>query len=295
MPGWPWVLFILTVLLIGVRSFYTRFRGVCRRTREELQELLRRDYPGVEVLREERGDLIVRSGAQEQVWEMADLYSAVAQLPGMGRDPQARQRLYQQAARTMFAPKMEEPLDRERHGALIKPQLLPPDGSDGVPVSPIQSAELPGLGLKLGYVVDVPGGPRYLTEQDRMTLGLSPRELHDLALTNLARDFPRDLIIQPLRANTGSAIQFSDGFDAARLLLLPGYLQAGEAVLAFVPHRDMLMLLPEAMQEDPERFRQGLQLLACDGHPPLLRQPVRVTSTGFQLLDWPAVHGSQPG
>lgn len=285
MPGWLWVVFILAALLfIAVRSFYARFRGVCRRTREELQDLLRRDYPGVEVLREERGDLVVRSGNQEQVWEMADLYSAVAQLPGMGQDPQARQRLYQHAARTMFAPKSDEPLDRERHGALIKPQLLPPDGSEEVPVDLIRSPEVPGLGLKLGYVVDAPGGPRYLTEQDRLNLGIKPSELHDLAVANLAKGFPHDLLSQPLTANSGSAIQFSDGFDAARLLLLPGHLQAGEAVLALVPHRDMLMLLPEAMQDDPGSFRQVLQLLACDGHPPLLRQPVRVTSAGFQLL-----------
>jgi hypothetical protein len=285
MPGWLWVvLLVVTLLFLAARSFYTRFRGMCRRTREEVTELVRRDYPDVEVLREERGNLVVRCGGEERVWEMAELYSRVAQLPGMGADPQARRRLYQQAARLMFAPKVDGPLNRAQHGALIKPLLLPADAAEEPPLAAILSSELPELGLKLAYVVDAPPGNRFLTEQDREDLGHSHAELHELALANLGRDFPRDLLTQPLTANNGSALQFSDGFDAARLLLLPRHLQPGQSLLALIPHRDLLLLLPGAMADEPDRIKQGLEALACEDHPALLRQAVRVTSEGFQRL-----------
>lgn len=286
MPGWLWpVLLVVALLFFAARSFYTRFRRMCRRTREELTELVRRDYPEVEVLREERGNLVVRCGGEERVWEMAELYSRVAQLPEMGADPPARRRLYQQAARLMFAPKVDGPLNRAEHGALIKPLLLPAEGAEAPPLATILSTEVLDLGLKLAYVVDAPPGNRFLTEQDREDLGLSSAELHDLALANLGRDFPSDLLTQPLTANNGSALQFSDGFDAARLLLLPRHLQRGQAVLALIPHRDLLLLLPGAMADDPDRIKQGLEALACEDHPALLRQAVRVTSEGFQRLE----------
>lgn len=284
MPGWLWVVLAVVVLLfLAVRSFYARFRGMCRRTREEVTQLVQRDYPLVQVLREERGNLVVQHNGEERVWEMAELYSSVARLPGMGADPAGRQRLYQQAARAMFAPKVEGPLSRAEHGGLIKPQLLPPGGLASLPTA-ILHEEIPGLGLMLAYVVDAPPGNRYLTEQDRADLGLSPDELHALALANLGRDFPRDVLAQPLTANSGSALQLSDGFDAARLLLLPGNLGPGETLLALVPHRDMLLLLPASMEDEPERLRQGVEMLTCEHHSALLQQPVRVSSDGFQRL-----------
>jgi hypothetical protein len=285
MPGWLWVVLpVVTLLFLAARSFYTRFRRMCRRTREELTDLVRRDYPDVEVLREERGNLVVRCGGEERVWELAELYSRVARLPEMGIDPQARRRLYLQAARLMFAPKVDGPLNRAEHGALIKPLLLPADGAESPPLAAILSTEVPDLGLKVAYVVDAPPGNRFLTEQDREDLGLSDTELHDLALANLGRDFPSDFLTQPLMANNGSALQFSDGFDAARLLLLPEHLQPGQSLLALAPHRDLLVLLPGAMADDPDRVQQGLEALGCEDHPALLRQAVRVTSEGFQRL-----------
>lgn len=284
MPGWLWVvLALLALLFLKARSFITRFRRMCRRTRDELTDLARQEYPAVQVLREERGNLVVRCGEEERVWELADLYSRVAKLPGMGTDPDARRRLYRQEARTMFAPKVDGPLTRALHGALIKPQLLPPDGADSLPAG-ILSVPVPGLGLKMAYVVDVPQGGRYLTEQDREELAFSPTELQELALANLGQEFPRDLLAQPLTANSGSALQFADGFDAARILLLPSQLRPGEALIAMIPHRDLLLLLPAAMEEDPDRLAQGLDLLDNEHHPALLRQPVRVTPEGFQAL-----------
>ena len=37
------------------------------------------------------------AGVVGALWEMAEAYTAVAQLPGMGADPQARRKVYQDA------------------------------------------------------------------------------------------------------------------------------------------------------------------------------------------------------
>lgn len=285
MPGWLWIVFILAALVfLAVRSFYNRFRVMCRRTREELAEFLREEYPGLEVLREVRGNLVIRCRDEERVWEMADLYSSVARLPGMGQDPEARRRVYRQAARMLWAPKVDGPLTRADHGALIKPLLLPADGAAPTLPAGTLAEVVPELGLKRAYVVDVPEGGRYLTEQDRESLGLNPAELYELALTNLGQDFPRDVLTSPLKAHSGSALQLTDGFDAARLLLLPRQLKPDEALIAVIPHRDLLLLLPASIVDEPRQLAQGVETLAGDHHPALLRTPVRVTRAGFQLL-----------
>jgi hypothetical protein len=108
-----------------------------------------------------------------------------------------------------------------------------------------------------------------------------------LALDNLGRDFPPDLIASVLGGSGGSAVQLGDSLDGTRLLLLPERLQPGEALTALAPHADMLLCLPATMLDDPEKLAEGLRLLECDGHPPLLDRPVRVTREGFELIDAP--------
>ena len=73
--------------------------------------------------------------------------------------------------------------------------------------------------------------------------------------------------------------------DAARLLLIPECLKKGESLVALVPHRDMLVLGPADLEHDRSKLEAGLRALDCQDHPPLLNQPVRVTSAGFEMID----------
>ena len=55
--------------------------------------------------------------------------------------------------------------------------------------------------------------------------------------------------------------------------------------MALVPHRDMLVLGPASLQNDRSKLQEGMRVLECGEHPPLLNQPIRVTSRGFELID----------
>jgi hypothetical protein len=218
----------------------------------------------------------------ERVWEMADVYADVARLPGMGADPAQRAAVYRQAGAALLAPAAGAPLNAETHGAWIKPQLVTPEGPSGVSAgSGLVRLPLEELGLVTVYVLDLPSGGRYLTEGDLAALGLDEAGVHRLALDNLGKAFPREMVSTAL-SGEGSAVQFNDSFDAARLLLIPDLLEEGQEVIALAPHRDMLLLVPA--EQDPEMLREGLKQLGCEGHPALLDQPVQVTNQGFRLL-----------
>lgn len=284
LPLWAWILLVVAVLLfLWARSYYARFRGACRTVREELAVYVPEQYPGAEVLREEMGNLVVRMpDGDERLWEMADLYADVARLPGMGGDPPAREALYRRAAAELFplAPDAGRPLRREEHGPNIRPQLVRPDALPAV--EGLVRRPLSNLGLEEVFVLQLPAGTRCLTAADLDDLKLDSEGVHALSLENLRKDFPADLVTTARSSDSGSAVQFGDSFDAARLLLVPEHLEAGEVVVALVPHRDLLVLLPAAILEDRERFDQGLTELACEDHPPLLTQGVRVTREGFE-------------
>jgi hypothetical protein len=281
-PPWVWVLVVLLlVIAAAVRSFYSRWRGMCRGIRGDLTAFLKERYPEVTVLREEMGNLVVRTpDGEERVWEMADLYAEVARLPGMGADPQARARLYQQAADAFFPGGTGGgPLSLETHGPRIRPQLVPAAALEGQEGAAVLRTEIAGLGLAAVYQL----GGRFLTEEDRAQLGVELTRLHALALENLRQRFPAEMVAAASQSESGSAVQLGDSHDAARLLLVPEHLGPAQSVIALVPHRDLMVLLPASQAQDPEKLQEGLKLLECD-HPPVLSRPVRVTSEGFRLL-----------
>lgn len=288
LPTWLWVIVaVLVLLFLLARSYYKRFRGMCRTVRDELTELLKTRRPDLEVVGEPQGNLVLRSGEAERVWELVDVYVSVARLPGMGRDPAARATVYESAlaALEMGEAGADQPLERARHGERIKPQLVTPQTlADFPPEAGILQTPLAGLGLVVVYVLDLPSRMRLLTEQDRNDLGLSLPELHRLALDNLARGFPEEVLVGPREQETGSALQLSDPFNATRVLLIPSRLREGEELIALLPHGDLLVLLPGSATQDEARLQQGMQMLECQEHPPLLNRPVRVSRAGLALL-----------
>src|SRR5262249_49093699 len=161
--------------------------------REELTEWVPRRFPGVAVTGERLGNLVVRmEDGTERIWKMADVYTAVAQLTGMGQDPAERARVYEQAAQGLFPPEaLTAPLSLAAHGGRIKPRLVRPESLPGL----VEGGEalhvpVPGLELDVVYVLDIPPGSRVLTFRDAADLGLDPAALHRTALENLRRHFP---------------------------------------------------------------------------------------------------------
>jgi hypothetical protein len=207
---------------------------------------------------------------------MADVYAAVGRLPGMGRDPAARARIYQRVLDT------SGPLELSAHGQRIKPLLIPRQFLN--PATPGPQTPIPDLGLVVVYALDLPGNPRFLLEQDRDELGIEVPELHRRALDNLRKDFPRQLVVDAVAGESGAAFQAQDFFNAARLLLVPEFLQPDQKLVALIPHRDILVLLPGRARQDEGKLQESLRTLQCGGHPPLLDRAVLVTHSGFEII-----------
>jgi hypothetical protein len=259
---------------------------MCRRVREELAEYLRQHHPEATVLREEMGNLVVRlPDGSERTWEMDVVYAAVARLPGMGKDPEGRQAIYRQEAAALLAPAPDNrPLSLATHGDWLRAELVPPAAlGEFPPHAGILHNPVPELGLETLYVLQLPKVSRWLTERDLADLGLDLPGLHRLALENLGKSFPGEVVTTALEGS-GSALQAQDGFNAARLLLVPERLAPGQELVALVPHQQMLLLLPACSAADPEKLRAGIGEMQCEHHTPLLEAPVRVTREGFAAL-----------
>jgi hypothetical protein len=290
LPVWFWVIVALVAVpVLAVWLFYSRFRKMCRAVRSEIGPFLREKHPDFAVVGERQGNLLVRhpDGA-ERVWEMVDVYTAVARLPGMGADATARRGIYAQAVEQLLhpAPDPSQPLSLATHGGRIKPQLVTAEFyKQAAPPSGAPHSAIPGLSDLLAvYVLDLPGGPRYLNENDCGTLGIDVTEMHRLALDHLRRDFPRQMVTDVAAGGNPSAIQFQDTFNAVRLLLIPELLEGDQELIALIPHRDMLLLLPASIRNEPDKLKQAAETLKCADHPPLLERPIRVTRRGFEII-----------
>jgi hypothetical protein len=194
----------------------------------------------------------------------------------MGRDLAARATVYQQVLDT------SGPLVLSAHGSRIKPLLIPRQFLNAAVLSP--QTPIPSLGLVVVYALDLPSNPRFLLEQDRKELGTEISELHRLAVDNLRQDFPQQLVVDALAGEQGTAFQAKDYFNAARLLLVPEFLEPTQELIAFIPHRDILVLLPGTVRHDEGKLRESVRALECGNHPPLLDRPVLVTQSGFEII-----------
>jgi hypothetical protein len=290
LSGWFWVILAIVALpVLAAWLFYSRFRKMCRTVRSEIGPFFREKHPDFAVIGEQQGNLLVRQpDGAERVWEMVDVYTAIARLPGMGADPSARRGIYARAVEQFLnpAPDRSQPLSLATHGERIKPQLVTANFyKQAAPPSGAPHTAVPGLpDLLAVYVLDLPGGPRYLSENDRGCLGIDVTEMHRLALEHLRRDFPRQMATDVAAAGNPSAIQFQDTFNAARLLLIPELLNGDQELIALIPHRDMLLVLPASMRNEPDKLKQAAETPKCDDHPPLLDRPIRVTRHGFEMI-----------
>ena len=278
LPVWLWVIAGgLVIVAVVARRYYSRYRAMCRTVREELSERLKSDYPHVELTWQPQGNLdLCTANGGHRVIDMSDIYVAVGRLPSMGGDLGARATVYQQVLDT------SGPLVPSTHGSRIKPLLIPRQFLNAAVPSP--QTPIPSLGLVVVYALDLPRNPRFLLEQDLRELGTEISQLHGLALDNLRRDFPQQLVADALAGEQGSAFQANDYFDAARLLLVPEFLEPKQELIALIPHRDILVLLPGTVRQDEDKLRESMRALECGNHPPLLDRPVLVTKSGFEII-----------
>ena len=177
-----------------------------------------------------------------------------------------------------------ESLDAEAERRNVMPRLVTDDALAGLR-SRIAGAgkALPSLpsgvpGLSIVFVLDREAAVAYLTGDMLAELKLTPDQALEAGRANLARTFGREVVRSAVGSRDINVIKSCDSFDAARLLLVPGYLDAGESLVALIPDRDTLVLTAAPADGDWAGLRKLARAAAGD---PLWAEPLIVTSEGI--------------
>ena len=261
-----------------------------KRVRDELVEHLRLTMPGMEVtaIHPDRLELSwPGSEPSGATFYLARLYERVRDLP-VGDTPEAR------AARTavyeMIGAAIRdgstgmESLDADAERANVMPRLVSDAALEAMRAQMAANGhELPSLpsgvaGLSIVFVLDRPTAVAYLTATLLADLKLTPEAALDLGRANLAPTFSRDVVRAAVGSRNVNVVKSMDTFDAARLLLVPGYLEAGESLVALIPDRDTLVLTMPPADGNWVGLRKLAHNAAGD---PLCDEPLVVTADGI--------------
>lgn len=265
---------LAVLVLLGLRSYR-------RSVREELARQLRERHPEIEIVAEHPDRLELRVGGNVGNLQLQNLYRLVA---AGGARAEARAQLIEGFLEGALAQIGEAgaPLSASVHGDRLLPRLAPESllaeaGPEGRLIH--RPSGIPGL--VLSYVLDSDRSVMYLTEERLAELALTPDELHERALANLRRTFPALVVRSAVETRQVSVIRAGDSFDATRLLLVPEALLEGEELVALIPDRETLVLIPPPADGN----WAPLARLARSAASPytLLERPLRVTRDGFAL------------
>lgn len=141
-------------------------------------------------------------------------------------------------------------------------------------------------GLMEILVLDSDESMVFVTNSMLEQLGLTEAKAFDDARKNLQSRVPVSLVRGVLEQNQMPMIKTCDGFDAARILVLPGFLKDGEVVAAMIPDRDTLVLLAVPPEKEQSEFWQGLADFpgSGDSSPTISNRPFRVSRQGIQMM-----------
>jgi hypothetical protein len=280
-PSWMWVIFACLALIVGSRWMILR---VYRQSvRLDYIRFLAEAHPQLAVLKQREKYLLIRSAqtGTAQIF-LRKLYLAIAYLEP--DTPEKRRELYEHFTGPLFelGDGMGD-LTLEEHGRRLFPRLVKPEFLAGIEVkSKLLHIPLGNTGLHVVYVLELDKSVVFLNDKHRRGMGLGLEELHDRALENLQRRFSKDVVREVIVKKTFPVIKAHDTYDAARLLLVPRYLEEGEAIAAAIPDRDSLLLAPLPDGGDWTALRKLARTPA--GEHVLLDKPLKVTCQGFEVV-----------
>jgi hypothetical protein len=291
LSGWGWAGCVVVVLMAIVGLLAGARRSWRTSIRQELVDHLRRAAPEVAVtaIHPDRLELVVPGAALDAgaTFYLARLYQRIAELPA-GDTPElraGRAAVYDTIVATIREGATGlESLDADAERRNVMPRLVTDDTLAALRRQVAGAGKaLPSLpsgvaGLSIVFVLDREAAVAYLTADLLAELKLTPEQALEVGRANLARTFGRDVVRSAVGSRNINVIKISDSFDAARVLLVPGYLDAGESVVALIPDRDTLVLTAAPDDGDWAGLRRLARTAAGD---PLWTEPLIVTSDGI--------------
>ena len=146
----------------------------------------------------------------------------------------------------------------------------------------IPSFPLSISGISVVFVLDRPASVQYVNVETLEKLGMDVEEALELAKTNLRATWSCQAVRGAVEQHSLALCKSADTYDAARLLLTPECLHNREKVVAVIPDRDTMALLP--VPEDGDWSGITKLALNTEGHP-LHTRPIIVTNEGFAEVD----------
>lgn len=143
----------------------------------------------------------------------------------------------------------------------------------------LPSKPLLNTGLSVVYVIDRSHSVKYITSSDLQKLEISKDELHNIAILNLKKRFSKEVVEKCIADNSVTVLKTMDSYDASRVLLLPEYLPEGVKIVAYIPDKDTLAILPSYDNESIKKLRD----VPASGRP-LLKNPLLISNQGYELL-----------
>jgi uncharacterized protein YtpQ (UPF0354 family) len=254
-----------------------------RAVRKQVIDELREHHPEIALLREAEAAIELRfSDGTSGTLGLENLYSGLAMGP---REPEAQRDSIRTFVTGALSGLLEgrQPLSLATHGDRLMPRLadagfVSEAASQGKPLVH-RPTSLPGL-VTL-YVLDGAQSVMYLGEERLGELELDAEALHQRALANLGRKPIAEIVRGVVERQQVAMVKLGDSYDAARLLLVPDALADGEELVAIVPDRETLGLLPVPSDEAWATVRKLARTPASPYR--LLDRPLRVTRAGFVL------------
>ncbi|MFY9344112.1 MAG: hypothetical protein WAT39_16600 [Planctomycetota bacterium] len=279
---WLWLAVGWAVAALVVAAVHHRWRRLAAAASPEvaafglrLENELTQCHPGVAFLGmlPDRFACLLQVDGQETVVSLHELF----------RHGQGDCDAFTRSVATLVAEIREVGLDAvtDRDFAAAAPLLMPQVrsrawldsrgtfGDSGLVHSPLAE------GLVTVYVVDDPTTMVFVCREHLRRWRKAVADVHNLAVQNLARRGGR---LQDVR-NGATVVHTGDGFDAARVLLLP----EDEGLLVAIPDRDTLWVGPEQGQ-DLARLMATTAAVAEAALHPVSAQVYRLTAGRLEAL-----------
>ncbi len=278
-----WLIGIVAVLGLFVLLGMWARSNWRRSVRRQVVELLRQRHPEVTVVKETAAFLEVRfADGGSGTLGLLNLYTGLAMGPREAEAHAEAMRAFVDGALSSTR-EAAQPLSLDAHGDRLLPRLADAGFANDASAQgqPLVQKATGVEGLVTVYVLDTEQAVMYLGEDRLAELGLDADALHERALANLARHPITETVRGVVERREVAVVKLGDSFDAARLLLVPDALRDGEELVAVVPDRETLGLLPLPSEEGWAAVRKLARTPASPYR--LLDRPLRVTRAGFAL------------
>jgi hypothetical protein len=271
--------FLGAVVLFGFWARSQWRRSVRRRVLDEFKQ----QHPEITVLREATTRIEIKlADGSPGTLGLLNLYTGLAAGP---RDLDIQRQAISAFVTSALAgiEEARQPLSLAKHGDRLMPRLADAGFVRDAAASgrPVVHFPTTVSGLVTVYVLDNEQNVMYLGEERLAELGIDAQALHECAMVNLRRKPIVEIIRDVIERKQVAVVKVGDSYDATRLLLVPETLAQGEELVAVIPDRETLGLLPVPSADAWATVRKLARTPASPYR--LLDRPLRVTHSGFVL------------